>query len=1633
MSSYYNKVNGNLRPNLTARVADINLMQANIQEAIQKLTTDVLGPNFILGEEEEALKVVATTDVIDQANYNTSEDDAKQWISFYDRYLRQSIYITKSSIETVTVHMRNLTNISTTIYAEIRDIDFDLVAESSAILDPTNQNADADKTYTPITFNFNKHHLPIGHYYFVLRPVDISATDLADKTTNTIIDEYSFLVKYDIDGTYHAELNETIEDNEGYEEIIDITPGLEASYDGANYLDAVLLEEYRLSDDERQELNIDDPNFDLFFEETFSSGLTFLVNPGEAIVLGEKVDSFDTHVKIGAPPTSGNRTDLIILRNTGELDVKQGDVCPDETRYPNDDNGLKLAYITVYQNGSKVALIEQDDENGMTRRRDILERLRRLEKKLNYQVENNSPSRIKYNCEVDPIMYHDGLSENVWDSEGTYGMGLGMDDEGKNIITNTETLTYIWSIIKSTYKYSYEETIKETAYCRVFNVDAKANNKTSPQGVSDGLYCAKISEKEITSTSPTSTLKHPIKGEKVKVQVKKGKKIKYTKTTTTNKKGEATLNLKNAKLASGKYTVTTTVGNKTINTTFTVHTSSYKVSSPGSKLKKVTLTDRVKTTTKDNLKNQGIIYGDDAFDTSNITVDTKKGIIELAKVDNSSDKYKKNKPLSTDKTSKPYFNSDVYEYKVYSNKKNLKSEFPVLHLKFDRDTHIKSIKPYIKKFKNMKSFGILLFKNDQILNIKQHKRKLVEKSFKKDPVYPNIFKATKTLNKPKKGKDGLQTLDSYVTFDTDIKLEAGTYTLVIYGKLLSGKEEGSFFLREFDTHGNLEKYGMSAKSTGSSNLSLLKMSTSNLTSRSWNVVFNQKPDVYYEKGVITSVPKSSTESIKSCKVKKNLITPEGCSSKLEVSNDGGNHWIDITNVKGTVKFGTTSNVFRWRLTLEGNGKYTPQLYYKPSKKYAIKFSLNAQAKYTPYEDFGRCYETPLLNANAITRTFVANNLIKDRFSEWEFARLYMLDEDDSSSVDICISYDNDNYNTGVQTTKDNWGSNIFFSQIFADLKLSDFSTTSVDYDNYDANTEFDEHNYPFKMTSEAVKHDNAQINFASYPPNNDDYFYGNINNPEIAPIVNELFTYTSVIENYEYSYREDDETHQYSGSIQTKGPYCLATFMDPQSAPTTSYATYDDYDDVNKGKYIINGVSFSNPLDLSENESSLSLQVFLKSVQTIPETPGNDTDGDNPPISSTPTTIPEGTFSVVVALTPDGTLTDDNSNGIAYPINSQLTYDQYNTIYVDLSENIEQYAANGIYSIGIRVEKPENLKAGEGIGLGLINASSYNRRPYTSYMYTGNWNRLKWKTLNDNAHIFNLIRGPTDKNKELQVLYPTSYMNNTASNTTFSNIPDIEGLNYAHAYSGTNTTLEHDPATQGGSAESVYKVTSISRDKNQITATIEQQKNNSLEETHTLTTTQQGNKVLFKFPANVTGDIFKIDVDIPFSIYDLIDIEYYIYSDRFKSTKTKDNRTNNVTNTPTYTIGDGNRYDYHYYGNFSKGDIKIKFFDADDNEVETFNLPSWGRIQQNATVNNKNVHAWFKKKSAATRIKSIVIERANPTESAVDELRLVLSNILLYNAEYMPALGPQMQMRIYPGSDDLNEIQIRKVGCIYRI
>ena len=1618
MSSYYKKVEGNLKPKQIARVEDIHQIQQNIREAIQNLIKDNLGVSYILGESENTFKLIPTTDYVDQFNYYNGEnsDTEKCWVSFYDIYLKQDIEIEKSSIENITVHMRNHTNISVTIFAEIRDDDFRLISEANAVLDPLEK--EKNEKYKTITFAFNEHHLPVGHYYFIIRPVDISVTDLVfnegDDNTwyNAQITPSDFQVRYDKDGTYNKEFEITInsiDDEENDITINNTNYGLQASYDGTNYLDAIHLQEIQGYIDIDEYTKND--NIDLFFEETYSSGLTYLLSePGAAIINGEKVESFDTHIKINDPSDNGDRIDLVMLTPQGELKALEGATGGDV--YPVTNDNLPIAYIKLYKGGEKVASIEQDDENGITRHRDILERIRRLEKKINYQTENNSPSRIKYLCEVDPIMYHNGLSQGTYDTEKTYNMKLGTNNDGKPIITNEETDSLIWSIIKGTYKYSYEAT-NTPAYAQIFNVDVRVGQTSSPSSPSNGLYRCLLSESNLKGNTSVS-IEKPIKGQKIQVEIKKSKSIKYSKTVTTNSKGQATLNLLNAKLSAGSYTIVSTIDGQTIQTTLNVHSGSYTVTNSGNKIKKVTLKNKGKITVKESLKDKGIAYGDEGFIKDNVSVDTKNGIIQIAKQDNKKGKYVKNKALVNNKTSKPYYKSEIVEYTINNNKESLKSEFPVLHLHFTRDTHIKSITPYVRKFKNIKNFGILLFQNDQILNQKNKKRKLVEKSFNKDAVYPNIFKGSKNITE-KADKNGIVTLDSYKTFKTDITLKAGTYSLVIFAKIKDNSSEGKIYLREFDTYGNLEEYGMSAKSTGSSNLSLLKMHTNNLTSRSWNVVFEQKPDIYFEQGTVTSASKVLDAEIQSCRpyFKNNLITPtSACDYKLQVSNNGGITWENAEHGK-TIKFKSLNNIFKWRLIFTGDKKHTPRLVYNKKLQYAIKFSIKEKNMFVEYEDFGRCYQTPLFNANSITRGLLDQNLgyINNRFSEWEFARIFMEDDSDETKIDICFSYNDDDYKTGVSTYVDNWDSRTFFSQIFTDLKLSDFNTTSVDYDNYDGNVEFDEHNYPFKVNPDALLHEGGAGGraIATFTTDDTDLKYGNINNDNIAPIIDEWFTYEDVIESYEYEYLSPEETKKHAGSVLTKGPYKLATF----TPKDTSITNFSNITDENKESYIINGISFKDPVYLNE------VDVLKVSLYPIREEEEN---------------FPAGTFEIVVALSEDGSLSNDKTNGVAYPINTILERNVYNSIAISTNENIEGYATSGIRSIGIRIKNPENVKSGDGIGIGLVNATGYNRRPYVPYMYTGIWERLKWQSLDPAAKAYNVLKAQNPTTLGWYEFYYSIQDNNP----NISVEPDVKTdsfSQYACRYYGTSSQFK---TGRDGNITKSFDVKKMTRNGNKITATI-QPKSTDDGSTFTCASTIQGNRVIFDFPAQKTGPIFKIDMNLPLTIHDLIEVKYFVYHEREKTNETEDK---GIDDSPIYKINEegyeeDSAYKYKYYGHMAKGDIIIKLYgerDASNPPIETLTLPAWGRTSQNATVVDKTVHAWFKKRSVAPVVKSMVIERANPTQGYVAPLKLVIDDIKFYNADVMPALGPQMLMRIYPAEgSETNTLQIRKTGGIYRL
>lgn len=198
MASYYNKITGTLKGGELARSEDIHSIQSSIQEMIARVIVDHFGPAYILGHEENTLKLIPTPIHIDQNNLNTVADS--EWISFYERYFRQTIKIEKSEIKSIHVQLSNGSDITVSVFAEIRDINFNLLQEANITLEPTGMDS-----YVDVYFEFGLQHLPIGHYYFVLRPVNVDKVDIylnGDEDEYDTITADMFQIRYDAEGSY---------------------------------------------------------------------------------------------------------------------------------------------------------------------------------------------------------------------------------------------------------------------------------------------------------------------------------------------------------------------------------------------------------------------------------------------------------------------------------------------------------------------------------------------------------------------------------------------------------------------------------------------------------------------------------------------------------------------------------------------------------------------------------------------------------------------------------------------------------------------------------------------------------------------------------------------------------------------------------------------------------------------------------------------------------------------------------------------------------------------------------------------------------------------------------------------------------------------------------------------------------------------------------------------------------------------------------------------------------------------------------------------------------------------------------------------------------------------------------------
>ena len=1666
MPSYYNKVTGTLDAGKTARSGDIHLIQSSIQEAMRSMISDMFGTGFVLGEAENALKLYSTSEHRDQYNYNNDENTSS--ISLLDTYLKQPIIIEKSSIESISVELMNTSYKTVTVFAEIRDSNSELIQETNATLESTKL-----AEYQKISFNFNVHHLPVGLYYFILRPIDIAATDLTvngDETPYDTIQPDMFLVKYDTEGSYQS--------------------GLQASLDGNTYLDASILLEETQYDDNGHAVDI---NPDLIFEQIYSSGNTYLITKGSAVVLGEKVFPLDTHVTIDGPSVQGDRTDLVTLTTDGRLNVITGNTYTGVKQYPIDDTGLKIAYITTYRNSattwicpkcqqtnninniicpkcgtrsptntknSKMPTIEQADEGSVTRNRDVIERLRRLEKKVNYQEQHNSPTRIKYTCTVDPILITDEDNDDAYiRGEGTYKVS-SQNDGTQTTITSDVGIHLAWSIIQDHYTYNSATNSSANAVLTLYDC---ATTTTQPKDYdasknAKGQYTVHMEAMELTETSTVEEAAKsgtPLANLPLQLQIKKGGDHVDVVSITTNEKGSYDLALWSKKLSAGKYNIYLLYeGEQITKASLTVYGTNEEINS------KIVTTLAPHTGTATIVKDvsgtvtktlpDGVISGNDSFYTEHMKVDTATGQVKVSKINHKND-WTVNTLLKDMDT----FDHQDVQYKInYGN--SLTSEYPLLHFEITKDTTIESITPYISGFQNISEFGILIFKNDTVFDMINNTRQVMTKYINQlDANFPTVYDSGfKSLKDLVTQSNNWKILKNQVAFDIKKDFDAGMYTLMVYGKVEDSKTDGIIRIRQYHTYQNAKNYGIAAKSLGSSKLSLIHMDTSSLTDWSWDIQIKQTATSYYDKGILISKPIKTISPIKACNISKNLIIPDGCDAELWVANNG-NNFIKVNG--NSVTFSNEGNTFRWKLVFYATASKTPLLKFGYEQQYAISFTLATTIDYLEYEDYHQCYETPLINANTITRIHT-NSDAKDMFGGWEYARIFMNDEELQSKIDICIAYAYDNYDTHVYNEKKYWGRDIFFSTIFATLSLADFSQESVDYSNYSGDVEYDENNFLFNLNNDYTAQTTGGIAIASPDVLSSKYKYGNIN--ENPTTIENSFSYKFVNTSYAYRDNYKDATKVYAGMHTTQGPYYLR-----KRVTNDNYSRND----------VIAGITFPSGLDIDEKTQSLTIGLYC-GIDRTKHTVNNENIDKNDDCY-----YPKGTFEIVLATNPYGDVNENEAHtGIIYTINNPLkatmkdveeeekietvsdslgnalamsnqARETYNEVTIPLDKYLDLTSTTTIYSIGIRAINPSTAMAvGDTIGIGTIKTSSYNIRPYVPYTYTGSDARFKWTSLqpsNKKCKAFSTYTLTSDR----QVFYPISEEDKNNTRTITESVLSDPNDNFNSQ--GIVTWSELDSSYE--SKETLHGT--IQRQNSTITTTVTE--DNYIKKGKYVTT-ESANKILFELPAGLTGNLFKIETDIPLSIYDLIDVQYTMFCERINATRTDGTtRTDTELNTTlmipetnndisflnghtNVRANDDRTIYYRTDGSFSKGEIVLDLYETTDiknaEPIESLPLPAWGRVATQSTVKNKIINAWFKKHTTSTKVKCIVLRRADPRNlgNKLPRIRLMLNNILLFNAEQQLALGPQMQLRIYPNAikdAGYSNTKIRKYGAIYRL
>lgn len=361
---------------------DMNIMEQMIAMAFDQEIIDNEGIAFVFDDAEDAFEFTPAADntIIDQSNENGSD-----YHSLEDIYYRQKISLMKSSVYKAYVMLRNDSSNTISTTFELRAPD--LTDEQGTIYGTVTIEVPPDGPGSEYTLPFYVDHLPAGDYYLVAKRTNYEGVQ----------------IKYDTSGTYGGYLSESIDDYE-YDELGE----------------------------------------DLWFRIEYGNSSTFDINGSVAQLGGQKVQNIDTHVTLTSGSSYGDRVDIACLAKDGYVYIVSSDVSndPEDPDIPFGQLPLARIYIPKNVTDARVMDIEQDDTLGKYRLRRIYERMRRVEKHLQYVVDYNTVERIKYTvepCDIDP--YH---AESETYGEGTFNVEC---TDGEYMLSDTETVKQIWTLL----------------------------------------------------------------------------------------------------------------------------------------------------------------------------------------------------------------------------------------------------------------------------------------------------------------------------------------------------------------------------------------------------------------------------------------------------------------------------------------------------------------------------------------------------------------------------------------------------------------------------------------------------------------------------------------------------------------------------------------------------------------------------------------------------------------------------------------------------------------------------------------------------------------------------------------------------------------------------------------------------------------------------------------------------------------------------------------------------------------------------------------------------------------------------------------------------------------------------------